>query len=63
MTQVTGMDLSGSLYDVLGYDHSENRVRIGSLAENTHPQIREKLQGMLQEDHGFLLPRQPHRSQ
>ena len=36
------------VYDVLGYDHEENKVRIGALAENTHPQIREQIEEMLQ---------------
>jgi hypothetical protein len=35
-----GMDLSDPLYDVLGYCDKTNKVRIGALAENTHPQIR-----------------------
>ena len=40
MSKSTGMtDISGSLYDVLGYDHAEEKVRIGALAENTHPQV------------------------
>lgn len=43
MQKVTGMDLADPLFDVLGYDHSSRRVRIGALAENTHPQIRIKV--------------------
>ncbi|TRY63969.1 hypothetical protein TCAL_11167 [Tigriopus californicus] len=53
MHSVTGQDLSTHLYDVLGYDHSENKVRIGALAENTHPQIRVKIEAMLTENRGF----------
>jgi len=48
MTKATGMtDISGTLYDVLGYDHVEDKVRIGALAENTHPQIKDKIYDML----------------
>ena len=43
MTQATGQDLSEHLYNVLGYDHAEKKVRVGALAENTHPQIRDKI--------------------
>lgn len=47
MTRATGKDLSDQVYDVLGYDHAEKKVRIGALAENTHPQIRDKIEEML----------------
>ncbi len=54
MQTLTGrFDLADPLYDVLGYDHSEQKVRIGALAENTHPQIRSKIEDMLQERRGF----------
>ena len=43
----TGRDLSASLFDVLGYCSNTERVRIGSLAENTHPQIKEEIHDML----------------
>ena len=43
----TGRDLSESLFDVLGYCSNTERVRIGSLAENTHPQIKEEIHDML----------------
>ncbi len=46
-------DLTEDLYDVLGYDHVEQRVRIGALAENTHPQIKDMIQDMLQKRVGF----------
>ena len=39
--------MSEHVYDVLGYDLKENRVKIGALAENTHPQIRDKIEEML----------------
>ena len=41
------MDLSKSLFEVLGYCSDTNRVRIGSLAENTHPQIKEEIHDMV----------------
>ena len=53
MQSITGMDLADPLYDVLGYDHSAKKVRIGALAENTHPQIREQIESMLQDTRGF----------
>jgi len=54
MSKSTGMtDISGSLYDVLGYDHAEEKVRIGALAENTHPQIKDKIYDMLREEKGL----------
>ena len=43
----TGMDLSKSLFELLGYCSDTNRVRIGSLAENTHPQIKEEIHDMV----------------
>ncbi len=46
-------DLTAPLYDVLGYDASRCRVRIGALAENTHPQIRTMIEEMLYRDRGF----------
>ena len=36
---------------ILGYDHTEKKVRIGPLAENTHPEIRDKIEEMLTESH------------
>ena len=47
MNRVTGRDMSAHVYDVLGYDHHERKVRIGALAENTHPQIKDKIEEML----------------
>lgn len=49
----TGVDLSEPLFDVLGYDRTTQKVRIGALAENTHPQIREQIEDMLHKDRGF----------
>ena len=47
MNRVTGRDMSAQVFDVLGYDHQERKVRIGALAENTHPQIKDKIEEML----------------
>lgn len=47
MNRETGRDMSAHVYDVLGYDHEEKKVRIGALAENTHPQIKDKIEEML----------------
>ena len=47
MKQATGKDLAKQVYDVLGYDHTEKKVRIGALAEATHPQIRDIIEEML----------------
>jgi len=47
MKQETERDLADTLYDVLGYDHAQDKVKIGALAENTHPQIRTKIEEML----------------
>ncbi len=54
MTSASGRhDLTEDLYDVLGYDHEQKRVRIGALAENTHPQIRDMIEDMLQKRVGL----------
>ena len=53
MTNVAGKDVTDELFDVLGYDHSNKKVKIGALAENTHPQIRDKIEDMLEERVGF----------
>merc|ERR1719414_2763963 len=54
MKKATGMsDISGQVYDVLGYDHEEEKIRIGALAENTHPQIKDKIYDMLMSERGF----------
>jgi len=44
---VTGVDVSADVYDLLGYDHNNQRVKLGALAENTHNQIKDKLAEML----------------
>merc|ERR1719266_2666917 len=54
MSVHTGLDdLDDCVYDVLGYDHGERRIKIGALAENTHPQIKDKIEEMLQLERGF----------
>ena len=54
MSSVTGLDdLDDHVYDVLGYNHKEDKIKIGALAENTHPQVREKIEEMLQLERGF----------
>lgn len=54
MVTVTGLDdLDDHVYDVLGYDQKEKRVGMGTLAENTHPQIKDKIEEMLQFERGF----------
>ena len=54
MESATGLDdISDHVYDVLGYDHQEDKVRIGALAENTHPQIKDKIYEMLLFERGF----------
>jgi len=47
MNRLTGRDLAEPLYDVLGYDHKVEKIYIGPLAENTHPQIKDKIEEML----------------
>lgn len=51
MKRETKTDVTEQLYDLLGYDHTEKKVRIGPLAENTHPEIRDKIEEMLTESH------------
>ena len=54
MVTHTGLDdLDDHVYDVLGYDHKEKRIGLGMLAENTHPQIKDKIEEMLQFERGF----------
>ena len=54
MSSHTGLeDLDDCVYDVLGYDHKEKKVGMGTLAENTHPQIKQQIEEMLQLEMGF----------
>ena len=58
MSNHTGLDdIDNHLYDVLGYDHKEKRIGMGTLAENTHPQIRDKIEEMLTISHD-MTPKQ-----
>merc|ERR1719333_1108374 len=42
--------VAGELYDMLGYDGATQKVRLGMLAEKTHPYITQKVRlGMLAE--------------
>ncbi|XP_040572547.1 choline dehydrogenase, mitochondrial [Lepeophtheirus salmonis] len=47
MNDVSGLDLACNLFEVLGYDQANSKVKLGSLAENTHPQLKEKVKEML----------------
>jgi len=54
MSHHTGLDdLDDHVYDVLGYDHKEKKIGMGTLAENTHPQIKQQIEQMLQSERGF----------
>jgi len=54
MSHHTGLDdLDDHVYDVLGYDHKEKKVGMGALAENTHPQIKQQIEEMLELERGF----------
>ena len=55
----TGRDLSESLFGVLGYCSNTERVRIGSLAENTHPQVYLKLFNIIDYDNHTLYQLHP----
>ena len=39
--------VAGELYDMLGYDGATQKVRLGMLAEKTHPYIKQKVGEML----------------
>ena len=45
--EATGIDMSSDVYEMLGYDEREKKVRLGVLAENTHTQIKDKLSQLL----------------
>ena len=47
MAEETRRDLSNSIYKLIGYDRETRKVRIGLLAEKTHPYIKEKMAHML----------------
>jgi len=43
----TSKDLDDSLYSLLGYDYQKKKVRLGMLAEKTHPYIQQQLKELL----------------
>ena len=45
--EATGIDMSHDVFELLGYDHGEKKVKMGVLAENTHTQIKDKLSQLL----------------
>ena len=45
--------MTDELYDMLGYDSKSKRVRMGMLAEKTHPYIKQKVVEMLMEQCNF----------
>merc|ERR1711872_400318 len=47
MSAETKTDVSDDVYDLMGYDSEAKKVRMGMLAENTHPYIKEKVVEML----------------
>lgn len=53
MNEETETEVNDELYDMLGYDHQSKRVRMGMLAEKTHPYIKEKVIDMLETHHRF----------
>ena len=53
MKAETEKEVSSELYSMLGYDSQNKRVRMGMLAEKTHPYIKEKVEEMLITEHKF----------
>jgi choline dehydrogenase len=47
MNTETDKDLSAIVYQLMGYDSEKREIRMGMLAEKTHPYIRDKLGEML----------------
>ena len=47
LQQVRQDTVAGELYDMLGYDGATQKVRLGMLAEKTHPYIKQKVGEML----------------
>lgn len=52
MTSETKQDMDDNVYKLMGYDKKAKKVRMGMLAEKTHPYIKEKVVEML-ETQGF----------
>jgi len=53
MNNETETEVSDVLYDMLGYDSKNKKVRLGMLAEKTHPYIKEKVVEMLISEYNF----------
>ena len=53
MKEETTKEVSTELYSMLGYDQASKRVRMGMLAEKTHPYIMEKVVEMLMSEFKF----------
>ena len=53
MYNETETEVSDVLYDMLGYDSKNKKVRLGMLAEKTHPYIKEKVVEMLISEYNF----------
>ena len=53
MKAETTKEVSTELYSMLGYDQASKRVRMGMLAEKTHPYIMEKVVEMLMSEFKF----------
>jgi len=53
MNKETEHEVNDELYSMLGYDQESKRVRMGMLAEKTHPYIKEKVIEMLETHHRF----------
>merc|ERR1711892_1453779 len=47
MSAETDTDVAGDVYELMGYDSDTKKIRMGMLAEKTHPYIKEKVVEML----------------
>merc|ERR1711892_617086 len=47
MSAETDKDMAGDVYELMGYDSDTKKIRMGILAEKTHPYIKEKVVEML----------------
>merc|ERR1712106_1100454 len=47
MCAETDTDMAGDVYELMGYDLDTKKIRMGMLAEKTHPYIKEKVVEML----------------
>jgi len=53
MRNETDKEVTDELYDMLGYDSKSKKIRMGMLAEKTHPYIKEKVVEMLMKECSF----------